>query len=170
MPNPMLLVNGLSILEIQRMKALLKSTGHPDFGTTSNLNRLIEVFRSWWLIRLPGPLLVVATGEQPGPAADLISTCAMYGKLPPGISLPEPKPQQPTSYQDVDAGIKKALDSINAVLYEAEGEGTGKSTHTRIQRRRLAELLTARMSMFEKRSTVFCSVCLGVPPARHGKR
>jgi integrase len=136
-----------------RIGALLKTIGHPDFCTVSNIDRLIEVFRSWWLIRLPGPLLAIATGEQPGPAADLISSCKMYDMaLPPNLH-PEPKPQMEAKHRNAGDGAQRALSLIRLLISTAARKIQSKSTHTRIQRRRLAQLIDERDVPNDKRKT-----------------
>ncbi len=125
----------------KRINRLLLGAPVAHASEKLDVTKLIDVFKSWWIIRLPGAQYSVAIGEHSGPAADILSECAMYD-IPRANSVPlkplaSPSANKGKIKHDADA----AHGFINDFLKNAEGSPELKNASTRYQRQRLSRLL-----------------------------
>lgn len=125
----------------QRINRRLPGAPTADPDEKLNITNLINVFKPWWQIRLPGAQYSVAIGEHSGPAADTLSECAMYE-----ISCGEPISHKPLvvsarNKTKTNSNPKKAKELFNGFLKTAKGEDKKKNASTRYQRQRLSKSL-----------------------------
>ena len=106
------------------------------------LEQLMTVFKSWWLLRLPGAQYAVATGSYSGPAPDIVSECAIYGiSCVDSASLISLDGEVEQILTKSKIGPTEAIKKINMLLKEAEGKFEHKNSTSRLQRNRLMQLL-----------------------------
>lgn len=125
----------------KRINRLLLSAPVAHASEKLDVSKLIDVFKSWWIIRLPGAQYSVAIGEHSGPAADILSKCAMYD-IPCGRTDPiKPLAISSTSKGKIRHDAVAAHDFINDFLAIADGSLELKNASTRYQRQRLSRSL-----------------------------
>ena len=126
---------------IRRANKLLQSAPAAISSESIGLANLIDVFKSWWLVRLPGALYSIAVGEHSGPAADALSECAMY-EIPCGMVARHSRlTVLCTGKHAAKAGPERAHHLFNKFLNYAGGEFENKVASTRYQRQRLSGAL-----------------------------
>lgn len=114
-----------------------------------SLNDFFYVFRSWWLIRLPGTLYAIAIGDFSGPAADVKSEQALFGFAIDSESIIHPKPvgvlqSRIIPFENINNNSntpKLAYKKINEMLSIAEGRFEKMESTSRKQRIKLSRLL-----------------------------
>lgn len=125
----------------KRINRLLLSAPVAHASEKLDVTKLMDLFKSWWIIRLPGAQYSVAIGEHSGPAADILSECAMYdiprGRTDPIKPLASPSASKGKIKHDADT----AHGFINDFLKIAKGTLELKNASTRYQRQRLSRTL-----------------------------
>lgn len=114
------------------------------FGRSSmvSLELLCDIFKPWWLIRLPGAIYSITIGQHNGPCPNLPSEISLFASQEsdptPTLSSIERFPNRSTA---IKAACKAANAEINQLLRNASGNPEKGTAHNRLQRRKLAKLL-----------------------------
>ncbi len=125
----------------KRINRLLLSAPVAHASEKPDVTKLMDLFKSWWIIRLPGAQYSVAIGEHSGPAADILSECAMYD-IPRGRTDQfKPLASPSTGKGGIKHDAAKAHGFINDFLDFAKGKLESKNASTRYQRQRLSRTL-----------------------------
>ena len=130
---------------LDRMEDILKKI----YGRTAkvSLKLLCDIFKPWWLIRLPGAIYSIAIGQHNGPCPNQPSEISLFAS-----QEPEPMPlvssigsfsSRSTAIEDARSAARK---EIKQLLTSAEGCLEKGTAHNRLQRRRLAKQLEAAMT------------------------
>lgn len=125
----------------QAVNLLLKSTPKATRSETLELEDLIDVFKSWWIIRLPGALYSIAVGDHAGPAADAMTECALF-EIPYGSAQPTSRTKAPIAARSsIKSDPEEAWKILSKFIGSAKGKIEDKNASTRYQRRQLARNL-----------------------------
>lgn len=110
-----------------------------------DLEALMYIFRSYWLIRLPGSLYAISIGQNSGPAADLQSELSLMGfeACTQGVIKSVEKARQNffTSHNHINTSAKVASSQINALFEMAQGKFELEGAVSKVQRKRLREII-----------------------------
>ncbi|MGZ8983898.1 MAG: hypothetical protein ACXW11_08085 [Methylotenera sp.] len=116
-----------------------------DKSEKLNLNALMYVFRSWWLIRLPGTLYSISIGQNAGPAPDLQSELSLMGfessEHYADFVLEKDRQKLSNFPSQCKTSPKAAIAQINALLDRAEGRFEIEGSLSKTQRYRLKEII-----------------------------
>lgn len=116
------------------------------FGRSSmvSLELLCDIFKPWWLIRLPGAIYSIAIGQHNGPCPNPPSEISLFASQepepPPVVSSIKRFPSRSTA---IKAACKAANAEIKQLWKNASGSQEEGTAHNRLQRRKLAKLLEA---------------------------
>lgn len=132
--------DGLTIKAVtKRIVKWLK--GAPHTGESLSLEKLITVFRAWWLPRLSGTEFAIAIGNYSGPAPDIASECALFG-------IQRTDSVASSSDNDIKAILanpklnrSSTKSKIDHLLSDAAGSFERKEQTSRRQRNELLRLL-----------------------------
>lgn len=110
-----------------------------------DLDLLMYIFRSYWLIRLPGALYAISIGQNSGPAADLQSELSLMGfeAYTQGAikSIEKARESFFKSHNHINTSAKMASSQINALFEMAQGKFELEGTVSKVQRKRLREII-----------------------------
>lgn len=110
-----------------------------------DLEALMYIFRSYWLIRLPGSIYAISIGQNSGPAADLQSELSLMGfeACTQGAIKSVEKARQSffTSHNHINTSAKVASSQINALFEMAQGKFELEGAVSKVQRKRLREII-----------------------------
>lgn len=125
---------------LDRMEDILRKI----YGRTAkvSLKLLCDIFKPWWLIRLPGAIYSIAIGQHNGLCPNPPSEISLFASREPE---PTPLVSSLRSFSSRSIAIKDARrvarDEINQLLTAAEGCLEKGTAHNRLQRRQLAKQL-----------------------------
>jgi site-specific recombinase XerD len=108
-------------------------------GMKWSTSRLCQVFRPYWLIRLPGAMYSVATGEHKGPAADARAEAQLHGAEP--TSEVQSTSRQAPERSSREQNQKSALSALRGLLSASRGILESGGHKSNVQRRKLGEIL-----------------------------
>ena len=113
-------------------------------GMKWTTSRLCQVFRPYWLIRLPGSMYSVATGEHKGPAADTRAEAQLYG-IDPQSEIQVISSEE-YEHSNREQNQKSALTALKNLLSKARGILESGEHKSSAQRRRLREYLQSDLA------------------------
>ena len=119
----------------QRASQILRKLMNLADGQRWTVARLGLMFRPYWLLRLPGAMYSVATGEQKGPAADAQSEAMLHGKRPIQLDSSLEALRHPLTTLDEDH--KGALQALKNLFRQARGVREKGEQRRRVQRAKL---------------------------------
>lgn len=108
------------------------------------LARLGLLFRPYWLLRLPGAMYSVATGDQKGPAADAQSEALLYGKRPTQLDTCVEALRRPSTTLEQEK--KAALQALKNLFRQARGVREQGEQRRKVQRAKLLAAIRSEMS------------------------
>lgn len=114
-------------------------------GMKWSTSRLCQVFRPYWLIRLPGAMYSVATGEHKGPAADVRAEAQLHGTEPP--SEVQNTSRQAPERSSREQNQKSALSDLRGLLSASRGILESGGHKSNLQRRKLGEILKSDLAV-----------------------
>lgn len=127
----------------QRVSEILPKLVRLDANTKWTIAKLCLVMRPYWLIRLPGAMYSVATGEFKGPGPDSRAEAQLHGKqLQPEFAPREALPRQESRQE----GKKLALVSLKKLFSNARGILEQGEQRRAIQRVKLRKGLKSELA------------------------
>lgn len=108
------------------------------------LARLGLMFRPYWLLRLPGAMYSVATGDHKGPAADAQSEALLFGKRPNQLDTCVEALRRPSTTLEQEK--KAALQALKNLFRQARGVREQGEQRRRVQRAKLRVALRSELS------------------------
>jgi len=132
-------------LVFERINGILRKI----YGRTANvsLELLCDIFKPWWLIRLPGAIYSIAIGQHNGPCPNPPSEISLFADREPD---PTPLGSGLETFASRATAVKAACKAANSefklLLSSAAGSLEQGTAHNRRQRRQLAKQLEAPTS------------------------
>lgn len=120
-----------------RVAGILRKLMRLDAGMKWSVSRLCQIFRPYWLLRLPGAMYSVAIGEHKGPATNARSEAQLHGKELPSEFTPQ-KPGK-TDSQGVKTAQELSLAALRKLFSKARGSLERGERRRMVQRARLKE-------------------------------
>jgi len=127
---------------LERIEDILKKI----YGRTAkvSLKLLCDIFKPWWLIRLPGAIYSIAIGEHNGPCPSHPSEVSLFASQEPEATpLGSGLKTFASRKSAIKAACRVANEEINQLLSSARGCFEKGTAHNRRQRRQLAKQLDA---------------------------